>query len=285
MKIGRVMWNIFSDVLHQASPAEKYITINNQAILLHKKEQEIYKKTIKFEKEYSLFLDFDYLFYDFQILCEFIEKYKEDFWIKYNWELPDLLGLFSLVLRFLRLWYYETSWMYLRKSFEEWSKIFCLDDGKKNCKNKVEWIINAQKSDGWPMMFEIDEVYKLYTYLSEKYSHYHWNFTDIKFDKNKFIEIENLTIILIVTISNMTINLTSMEWLTKHWNDKIDNPVDDYNFYWAYVWPLTRSAFVSGCHFRFVNSLQWTQIQKFEFKNWEKWLILNKWIKNFDNYC
>ena len=73
------MWNVFSDILHKSSPAEKYITVNNQAILLHKKEQDIYKATIKFEQEYSLFLDFDYLFYDFQILCEFIEKYKEDF--------------------------------------------------------------------------------------------------------------------------------------------------------------------------------------------------------------
>ena len=85
------------------------------------------------------------------------------------------------------------------------------------------------------MMFEVDEVYKLYMYLSEKYSHCLWNFVDIKFDKSKFSEIENLTIILIVTISNIILNLIPLEQLAKHWNDKLDNPIEEHDFYSAYI--------------------------------------------------
>jgi len=66
------------------SPADKYITVNKQAKLLHKKEQEIYKQTIKFEKRYHMFLDLDYLFYDFQIFCEFISKCKKESAIRYR---------------------------------------------------------------------------------------------------------------------------------------------------------------------------------------------------------
>jgi len=36
---------------------------------------------------------------------------------------------------------------------------------------------------------------------------------------------------ILVTISNITLNLIPVEQLTKHWKDKLDNPVDDYNFY------------------------------------------------------
>ena len=85
------------------SPADKFITVNKQAKLLHEKEQEIYKQTMKFEKKNSMILDYDYLFYDFQILCEFVEKYREDFKLQYNWDVSDLLDYFSLVLRFLKI--------------------------------------------------------------------------------------------------------------------------------------------------------------------------------------
>jgi hypothetical protein len=58
--------------------------VNKQAKLLHKKEQEIYKQTMKFEKKNPLVASFDYLLYDFQIYCEFIEKYRNEFELKYD---------------------------------------------------------------------------------------------------------------------------------------------------------------------------------------------------------
>ena len=73
-----MLW--FLDILlKNKSKKDKFITINKQAKLLHKKEHEIYKQTMKFEKKNLLVASFDYLLYDFQIFCEFIEKYKDEF--------------------------------------------------------------------------------------------------------------------------------------------------------------------------------------------------------------
>ena len=277
------MKKLLSKIFKEETPADKFITVNKQALELHGKEEKIYLETLNFEKKNAPFIDFDYLFYDFQILCEFIEKYKEDLEIKYNNDLSNILDLFTLVLKFLRLWYYESCWMYLRKAFEERVNMFCLKDNISHYKDKLDRIIKTKRSDDGPMIFETNEVYKLYSYLSDNYSHHLWNFTDIKFDKQKFLEIENITIMLIITISNITLNLAPIDKINKHANDKINKQVDDYDFYWAYIWPITRSGFVSWCQFWFQNAIRFTWIPKFEFKNWDKWLDLSKWIRSKDD--
>ena len=284
MRIRGVMFKWFRSK-HSNAYADEHIMVNKSAFELHKKEEEIYYKTIKFEKDYSIFIDFDYLFYDFQILCEFVEKYREDFKLQYNWDVSDLLDYFSLVLRFLKIWYYETCWIYIRKLFELWTKMFCLDEHINKFDQRLRWIIDNKISDWWPMLFNSKEVYKLYSYLSERFTHNNLNQSDIDFDKRKYIEIHNLSIVIIITISNITINLIKIDDLEKHWRDKVNNPVEEHVHYWAFVWPLTRWGVFSWCNIRFEEALKWTWIQKFQFKNWEIWLTLNKWIKNFDNYC
>lgn len=81
------------------------------------------------------------------------------------------------------------------------------------------------------MLFNSKEVYKLYSYLSERFTHNNLNQSDIDFDKRKHIEIHNLSIVIIITISNITINLIKIDDLEKHWRDKVNNPVEEHVHY------------------------------------------------------
>lgn len=274
MRIRGVMWWFLEKLFKSESPADKFITVNKQAKLLHKKEQEIYKQTMKFEKKNPLVASFDYLLYDFQIFCEFIEKYKDELELKYDWDMFELLNYFSLVLRFLRIWYYESSWIYVRKAFEYWLNMFY--SGKKSVwtRKKIQFIIDKKKAKGWPMMFDVDEVYKIYSYLSDKFTHFNWNTVNIKFDKRKIFEMDSVFVITIITISNMTVNLIDDGILLKYWKNKIDNPVEEYIYYANYIWPLVWSWFISGCQYWFKNACAFYEL-------WKS-LDLEKWIKDFD---
>lgn len=273
--------HVFTDIFHQKSPAEKFITINKQVIELHRKEQKIYKETLKFEKRHQIISSFDYLFYDFQIYCEFIENNKKNFNLKYDWEFYDLLDNFSLVMRFLKIWYYETCGIYIRKTFEEWVKLISWEEWNKNFKKGLEKIINLRISEIWPMIFDLEEVYKLYKYLSEKYTHHHWNVENIEFNASNYLEIEWLSIMIIITICNITVQLADFDEVEKHWKDKIEQPVEEYTEYRSYIWPLVSSAFISWCHTWFMQGMDYTNINDFDFwKSW-KWLNLYKWIYNY----
>lgn len=273
--------NIFSKIFRKEKLTDRAITINRQAIELNKKEQEIYKKTIMFENKSDL--SCDYLFYDFQILCEFITKYKNDLQIEYDWNPAELLDYFSLALRFLQIGHYETCGIYIRKAFEYWTTNFCANKSRNNCRNRLERIIEQKKSDKWPMKFDSTEVYKIYKYLSNNFTHFQWNNIDINFDKQQYLELNSLFTITIITISNITINLIKPETLLKYRKNRIDNPVEEYLYYAEYIWPLVWSGMVSWCQHWFMNTLKYSWIKDFDFEKYGKWLDLNKWIKDLQN--
>jgi len=270
--------NFFLKIFKKEKLANKAITINRQAIELNKKEQEIYKETIKFKEKSDL--SCDYLFYDFQILCEFITKYKSDLQIEYDWNPAELLDYFSLALRFLQIGHYETCGIYIRKAFEYRLKIFCLDEKQEHFSDQLKWIIKKQKSDEWPMTFESNEVYKIYKYLSNKFTHFHWNNIEINFDKKQYMELNSLFTITIISISNITINLIEPEILLKYRTNRIENPVEEYLYYAEYIWQLVWSNIASWCQHWFMNTLKYSWIKDFDFEKYWKWLDLDKWIKD-----
>lgn len=277
--------NIFSGIFKifkKERLANRVITINRQAIELNKKEQEIYKETIKFEDKSDL--SCDYLFYDFQILCEFITKYKNDLQIEYEWNPAELLDYFSLSLRFLQIGHYEACGIYIRKAFEYRTTNFCINKSKRNCRDRLERIIEQKKSDDWPMIFDPNEVYKIYKYLSNNFTHFQWNNIDINFDKQQYLELNSLFTITIITISNITINLIESEILLKYRTNRIENPVEEYLYYAEYIWQLVWSNMASWCQHWFMNTLKYSWIKNFDFWNLWKWLDLDKWIKNYEVY-
>lgn len=271
-----MLW-FFDKLLKGESPADRFITVNKQAKLLHKKEQEIYKKTKEFEKKYSLIASFDFLLYDFQVYCEFIEKYKENFELKYNGNFYDLLDNLALVKRFLEIWYYLSAWIYLRKAFEERIDMMSLKKYGNNKKDNLWYIIELKKPNEWPMTFEKDEVYKIYSYLSEKYAHHHQKIENIEFDGNWYLKMKSLSIILIVTICSITLQMIDSDKVEEYRGNKIDKPGEEYEYYAYYVRLVTWN---SGANW-FINSLENSGIQDFEFKE-QKWLNLEKWIKHSD---
>jgi hypothetical protein len=64
--------------LFSTSVAEQNITAIKIAYELHDKEQKIYKQTRQFIKQNKSNVSLDYLFYDFQILCEFIKRFNKE---------------------------------------------------------------------------------------------------------------------------------------------------------------------------------------------------------------
>ena len=141
-------------------------------------------------------------------------------------------------------------------------------------RKKIQFIIDGRIAKEWPMMFDIDEVHKIYAHLSNEFTHFNWNTVDIKFDKEKIIDMNSLFVITIITISNMIINLVDDDILLKYWKNKIENPVGDYIFYANYIWPLVWSGTISWCQYWFQNACAFCEL-------WKS-LDLEKWIKDFD---
>ena len=278
MRIRGVMWWFLEKLFKSESLADKFITVNKQAKLLHKKEQEIYKQTLKFEKKNQLIVSFDYLLYDFQIYCKFIEKYKENFELKYNGNFYDLLDNLTLVKRFLDIWYYWASWIYLRKAFEERIDMMSLKKYGDKKKDNLWYILKQKKPNKWPMTFEKDEVYKIYTYLSKKYAHHHQKIEKIEFNGNRYLKMKKLSIILIVTICSITLQMVNSDEVEKYRGNKIDNPGEEYEYYAHYIRLITWYGGAS----RFENSLKSSGMKKYKFKKVWKWINLKKWIKDFD---
>ena len=89
------------------------------------------------------------------------------------------------------------------------------------------------------MTFEKDEVYKIYTYLSKKYAHHHWKIENIEFNGNRYLKMKKLSIILIVTICSITIQMVESDEVEKYWENKIDNPGEEYLYYVYYIRLIT----------------------------------------------
>lgn len=277
------MLNIFSYLFNQNDLADKYITVLNKTKKIQKKENEIKKETINFEIKHSFTSSFEYLFYDFQIFIEFIEKFKDNMNLKYEWNFSDILDDLTFMYRFLKLWYYEVCWFYLRNMFEFWLDCFCLDKKISRKKDKLDRIIKKKKANEWPMKFITTEVYKLYEYLSKYYTHQHKSTDEYKFDEKKYLEIEGLSVVILITISNITANLIDGDLLFKYSKEKINAPIDWYFFYENYIWPLIWYYWRSWCTSRFENLLKYTNIQNIKFNNWDIWFDLYKRIYNYQD--
>lgn len=273
------MRNKVKSLLPSPSTAEQHITALKIAYELHDKEQNIYKKTIEFIDENKYEYSLDYLFYDFQILTEFIGRFYNELNIQIKQEEFDATSqLLWLANRFLQIGHYDAAWSYLRKAFESW--VSCLHGwtATTNTKDKIMWLVKQRKYDSGILFLDGDEVYKIYQYLSNKYTHRTTITSDIAFKKDTYIELSWTMTVLIIIMSYLVVDMIDGDELVKYRQKDIQNPIDDYKFYAAYIWPLVGSAIVSSSKSWFLNGLNASKIQEYEFKN-EVWLDLSKWIR------
>ncbi len=277
-----VLEKIKSAIL-SASPAERHVTAVKVAHELHDKEQKIYKQTKQFIQINKIELSLDYLFYDFQILCEFLGKFYNELNIKVIQEnLNSTLELLWLANRFLQIGHYDAAWWYLRKSFESWLDCFHGWTQTTITKDKIIWLIRHRKYYSWILFLDENEVYKIYSYLSDVYIHKTNISSDISFDSNKYSEIYWTMTVLTIIMSYLVIDMIDEKLLIEYWQKDILNPVDDDKFYAAYIWRLVWSAMVSSSKNRFLYGLKYSWIQSYQFKE-SVGLDLSKRIKEESN--
>lgn len=259
--------------------AEKHIQTLSIARKLHQKEQEIYMETQKFVDKNSDF-NMEYLFYDFQILHEFIVKFHTELGIVYDEEdFNSAIDVLSLAFRFLQIGYYNSVGIYLRKFFELWIEAFSDLAKRSPVKNRIHGLLNKSKVYDPPLYLEENEVYKIYQYLSDKYVHQKIEIQELKFIEKDFKELLWLFTIVIIVMSNLVVNLISEELLIKYWKNKIEKQADDYDFYAAYIGPLVGKTCFLWCHSWFQEALNYTWLQQYLFKNKEKGLNLAVWLQ------
>ena len=279
------MWSgiefIYSDPL-----SEQDVTAMQFARKLHIQEQIIYQQTREFVDKNHTFVSMDYLFYDFQILCEFIERFYNELTISYeDKSLNNTLDILWLAIRFLQIGHYDAVGMYIRKAFESW--VSCFYNGKvtNNFKEKIKWLTNNKKEDWWPLYLDSEEIYKIYKYLSNQYTHQIITNGDIAFDKKKYLQLHWLFTITLIVMSYLIVNMTQESVLLKYRKNDIKKPVGNYKFYAAYIWPLVGSGLVSWSQYWFENVLPYTWLQLYDF--WNKktediWLNLDIWLRKFE---
>lgn len=274
------MRNKFKSLFSFSSIAERHVTAVKISHELHNKEQKIYKQTKQFIQRNKLELSLDYLFYDFQILCEFLGRFHNELNIKVIQEnLDSTLELLWLANRFLQIGHYDAAWWYLRKSFESW--LDCIYNGiaTDNKKDKLIQIIKQRKSNDTSLYLDEKEVYKIYSYLSEYYTHKTNISSNISFDNNKYSEIYWTMTVLVIIMSYLVVDMIDEKLLIEYWQKDIMNVIDDYKFYAAYIWPLVWSGVVSSSKSWFLNGLNYTWIQSYQFKDKSVGLDLTKRIK------
>ena len=265
--------------LLSSSIAEQHVTAIKIAHELHDKEQKVYKKTKQF-KQNRFELSLDYLFYDFQILWEFLHRFHNELNIKIEQGyLDSTLELLWLANRFLEIGHYDVAWWYLRKAFESW--IYCLYTGTstENKKDKLIWIMRQRKSNDTSLSLDENEVYKIYSYLSDYYIHKTDISSDISFNSNKYSQIYWTMVVLVIVMSYLAVDMIPEKILVEYRQKNIINPIDDYKFYAAYIWPLVWSGVISSSKTWFLNGLKYSWIQSHQFKDKTIGLDLNKRIR------
>lgn len=266
--------------LFVSSMSEKNITAMKIAYELYNKEQIIYKKTKQFINQSKTKVSLDYLFYDFQILCEFIKRFYKDLSIEIIEEnLDSTLELLWLANRFLQIGHYDAAWWYLRKAFESWLSCFHWWTPTNNFKDKVIWLIHNRKYASETLFLDEKEVYKIYQYLSNMYIHKTDISSNILFDENKYNQISWTMIVVIIVMSYLVIDMVDENILIKYQQKELLNPVDDYKFYVAYIWPLVWSASVSSSKSWFLHGIEYSWIQEYNFKKDWMGLDLSKRIR------
>lgn len=274
------MRNKVKSLLSSPSMAEQHITAVKIAYELHDKEQNIYKETIKFIEENKYDQSLDYLFYDFQILCEFVGRFYKELNIQIKQEDLDATSeLLWLANRFLQIGHYDAAWSYLRKAFESRVSCFYVGDAKTDMKAKIIWLIKHRKYDSEVLFLDENEVYKIYQYLSNKYTHRTNITSDISFKEDTYIQLSWTMTVLIIVMSYLVVDMIDGDELVKYRQKDILNPIDDYKFYAAYIWPLVGSGIISSSKNWFLNGLNDSKIQEYEFRDKTVGLDLTKRIR------
>lgn len=238
----------------------KEIKILDKVAKLHEKENQIFRKTIKIKEKFGEKANIlDWEFYDFQMLVELLERFWPKEKIILLWEIQHEL---MLSYRFMLIGYYNSAGKHLR-SFMEHSINYLHDKPSDTRKVKIEKVIQQSTYKQEELLkLDAQQVYMVYGYLSNNYTHYSDPFDDLDLDVWKLSEIKDL-IIVMVLISARLIFWVHGKLIEDHYHTTVKNPVEyEKSVYWPYIQTLLSDV-------RFYNTMMgWWLWKKIEDKKW-----------------
>lgn len=221
----------------------KWIKIYNNLFSSNEKEQNIFNKSLNLlDKKHT---DIQHYLYYFQILIEFLNKYKNNIWIdeKSIFYLDNWFEELNISFRFLNIWYYNSSAIHLRLFIENtinfiynyscwiWNIKFNND---LNLKDRLyKSIVCRENKIEDQYYFNKQWFYNLYKYFSIKYIH-KWILEDIEFSKDKY-ELWILYIELLLILIPKIIEISIWDKIEENWHWEINIIIDESPIYYTYL--------------------------------------------------
>lgn len=242
--------------------AKNDVKIYNNIFIAHKNENNVFKKTLDYFDNSKINLKKNYedsfvrKFYYFELLTELLNRYKKEINISEN-SLSYVNSAFeelNLSFRFNMIWYYDSANIHLRMFIEniinfvyyhfwdigivttndrDWNKVKiekCFKVWQRSFKN-----LNIEEKETYDeYYFNIDEFYKIYKHLSEKYIHKSYKNWMSNF-KEEELNHFHVTFSLSLMFSARFIKTTMGLDIEKVWGNRVLNQIEDYPHYWNYL--------------------------------------------------
>lgn len=209
-------------IINPISSAQQEVKILDMAIKLHKREDKIFRKTIKMKSKYGEQINIlDWELYEFQMLIEMIDRFEISTKIEVLKEAQHEL---MLAYRFMLIGHYNSAGKHLR-SFMEHIVDFLADNPSDSRSKKIKKIVNISKyKEDELLKLDPKQVYIIYGYLSNTYTHHSDPFKELTLDTTKLGEIRD-SIILVILLSSRLIFWIYGAEIEKHFYDTILHPV------------------------------------------------------------
>lgn len=255
-KIKNIIYSPISSQQHE-------IKALDMAINLHKQEDKIFWKTINMKANIL-----DRELYDFQMLVELLQR----FWPK---ERVDILleaqHELMLAYRFMLIGHYNSSGKHLRSCIEHIIN-YLVEDPEKTWKEKIEILIeHSLYKEEELLKLDAQQVYIIYSYLSNKYTHHSDPFEVLKLDINKLREVRDLIIVITLLSARLIFGIHG-KLIESHYKDEVLHPIKyEKSAYWSYILSLLSDV-------RFYNTMmEWWLWEKIEDKRGNK-IDMTLWI-------
>lgn len=239
---------------------QEQVQVLNLALNLHKQEDKIFWETIEMKWLYGAKINIlDRELYDFQMLVELLQR----FWSKEKIDsLLEAQHELMLSFRFMLIWHYNSSGKHLR-SYMEHIIDYLSTDNEKSWNQKIKNIVKESTYKQEELiMIEPKQIYIIYSYLSNKYTHHSDPFNNLALNRDKLNEIRD-SITMIILLSARLIFGVHGKIIEDHYFDIVLNPVQyEKNTYRSYIKAIIWDVW-------FYNTLmEWWLRKKIQDKDW-----------------
>lgn len=293
----------FLNIFQIKSPKNK-VKIYNHIFIAQEKENKVFNETLQFleNSHENIFKDYENMFirkfYNFELLVEMFNRFKNEIWFSEEtiWYLNLAFEELKISFRFNMIWYYISAHIHLRLFIENiinFVYYFCKDkwiikfNEWDNKKLKIEksfkawidlWKIADENFSYDIYYFNIDEYYKIYSYLSNKFIHKS-NINEIKFIEKEF---NDYSVVFSFTLifSARLINMCLADEIDKYQKYRVLNIVEfDHPYYFNHIkYLLWFNGFFTNIYSEIYNTIHDHKKMNYDLIINKMWLTLDKII-------